>query len=227
MRVSPLILLAGSFLFGDSPEVFVPRVAEPLKIEDFQEMRPRAGLEARLAKIEGFVQSSPTDGAPASQKTIVYMAYDSEQLYVIFLCFDREPQKISASMTRRESFSEDEDWVEIFVDTYSDRRRAYDFSTNALGVQWDSRYSEVSGRPDSQGHQPSFDALWYSQGKLTDQGYLVWMAIPFKSIRFPAEQKQQWRFVLGRSIPRNNEYCAWPHISREIRGTLSQSSALN
>src|SRR5262249_32538782 len=99
-------------------------------------------------------------------------------------------------------------WIEVYFDTFDDQRRAYCFSTNAYGVQWDSRYSEANGYSGAAGgiggHQPSFDALWYSDGKITDQGYIIWMAIPFKSIRFPHGTQQLWRTLFGRSIPRTN-----------------------
>ena len=165
-------------------------------------------------------------GSPSTQKTVIYLAYNDENLYIVFVCFDKDPGKIRASKSRREGFSENEDWIEVYLDTFNDRLRAYCFSTNALGVQWDSRYSEATGYSDDSGHQPSFDALWFSQGKLTDQGFVVWMAIPFKSMRFPSGSPQDWRIIFGRSIPRNNEYAAWPHISKEIQGMLSQSSPL-
>ena len=215
-------------LIAESAEIVIPKVTEKISIDDFAGMKPRAGLADKLAIVEEFVQSTPKDGAPSTQRTVVYLAYDANNLYVIFLCFDNEPKKISAALTRRENFGEDEDWVEIFIDTYNDQRRAYCFSVNALGVQWDSRYSEAisTGGDDLSGHQPSFDALWYSDGRITDQGYIVWMEIPFKSMRFPSSSIQDWKISFGRSIPRNNEYAAWPHVSREIQGRLTQASDL-
>ena len=228
MRVVLLILLlcAADFAFCETAQIAIPRIAHRIGLTDFDGMQPRSPLLGKVAVIENFVQSTPSDGAPASQKTIVYVAYDDENLYVIFVCFDSNPERISSSVSRREGFSEDEDWVEFYLDTFNDQRRAYCFSTNALGVQWDSRYSETSGSTDSQGHQPSFDALWYSEGKMTDQGYIVSITVPFKSIRFPSEDSHTWRILFGRSIPRSNEYNAWPHMSRSIQGYLTQSSLL-
>lgn len=214
-------LLLASAAFAASPELIIPKIDQRPTINDFLSMSPSPEFAAKFARVDDFIQSNPTNGAPGSEKTVVYMAYTKTNFYVIFLCFDREPHKIAASMTRREGFQEDEDWVEIFVDTYNDQRNAYDFSTNALGVQWDSRYSEATG------HQPSFDALWYSDGRFTNNGYVVWMEVPFKSMRFTSAPSQTWRIVLGRSIARKNEYCAWPHISKDIQGTLSQSSVVN
>jgi hypothetical protein len=213
---------------AEGAEIVIPKIDQKLLIDDFAGMKPRADLADKLAVVENFIQSNPKDGAPSSQKTVVYLAYNDNYLYVVFLCFDSEPQKIVSALTRRENFGGDEDWVEIYIDTYNDQRRAYCFSTNALGVQWDSRYSEAisSGSDDFAGHQPSFDALWYSDGKITDQGYIVWMEIPFKSMRFPSSSIQDWKISFGRSIPRSNEYSAWPHVSKEIQGRLTQASDL-
>ncbi len=216
-------------LTAEGAEIVIPKINEKLSIDDFAGMKPRADLANKLAVVENFIQSSPKDGAPSTQRTVVYLAYNANNLYVIFLCFDNEPKKIVAALTKRENIGDDEDWIEIYVDTYNDQRRAYCFSTNAFGVQWDSRYSEAistAGGDDLSGHQPSFDALWYSDGKITDQGYIVWMEIPFKSMRFPSGSIQDWKISFGRSIPRNNEYVAWPHVSREIQGRLTQASDL-
>jgi hypothetical protein len=217
--ISVLIVWANSVVSA-SPELFIPMIDRPPTLQDFLEMKPVRELETKLTKIEGFIQSNPSDGTPATQKTVVYIAYDHDSLYVIFVCYDNDPKKIVASMTRRENFSGEEDWIEMYLDTFNDQRRAYCMSTNAFGVQWDSRYS------DQTDHQQSFDALWYSDGKITSQGYVVWMKIPFKSIRFPPTSPQTWRISFGRSFPRNNEYDGWPHVSKEIQGRLTQSSIL-
>ena len=224
IKVIPLLLIV--LPFAATAQVTIPKIDQELHFADFEQMQPSTELAGRLAMVENFVQSSPSDGSPSTQKTIVYLAYNDENLYIVFVCFDTDPGKIRASKSRREGFSENEDWIEVYLDTFNDRLRAYCFSANALGVQWDSRYSEATGYSDDSGHQPSFDALWFSQGKLTDQGYVVWMAIPFKSMRFSSGSPQDWRIIFGRSIPRNNEYAAWPHISKEIQGMLSQSSPL-
>jgi len=222
------VLIFTISLTAEGAQIVIPKITQKLSIDDFAGMKPRADLANKLAVVENFIQSSPKDGAPSAQKTIVYLAYNDTNLYVIFLCFDNEPKKITAAMTRRENFGQDEDWIEIYVDTYSDQRRAYCFSTNALGVQWDSRYSEAisTAGDDFSGHQPSFDALWHSDGKITDQGYIIWMEIPFKSMRFPPSSIQDWKISFGRSIPRINEYSAWPHVSKEIQGRLTQASDL-
>jgi hypothetical protein len=132
------LLFACSIAAANSVEI--PQISVPIKISDFAGMRPRPDLESKLAKVEGFLQSNPNDGAPATQKTIVYLAYDHENIYIVFLCFDSEPQKISTSMTRRERFSDDEDWVEVYFDTYFKSIR---FPSRSLDERCESVLSEV------------------------------------------------------------------------------------
>ena len=216
----------GGFGFCEAPQLEIPRIDQSIGLKDFDGMKLPPHLLKRVAVIEDFVQREPSDGGQPSQKTVVYVAYDAKNLYVVFVCYDTNPERVASSMTRREGFSGDEDWIEFYLDTFNDQRRAYCFSTNPLGIQWDSRYSEATGEDGMGGHQPSFDALWYSEGKLTSEGYIIAITVPFKSIRFPAESVQTWRILFGRSIPRTNEYVSWPHVSRSIQGYLTQSSLL-
>lgn len=136
-----------------------------------------------------------------------------------FLAFDSEPGKVRARMARRESVFGD-DIVEVMLDTFDDQRRAYGFFTNPFGIQWDGLWTE------GQGWDGSFDTLWHSRGRRTDQGYVVWMAIPFKSLRFSSAPNQTWGLIFLREIPRNNEQAFWPRVSSRIEGRLSQAATL-
>ena len=94
------------------------------------------------------------------------------------------------------------------------------FSSSALGVQWDAFWTE-GGQNDA-----NFDTLYYSEGALTEFGYVVLMAIPFQSLRFSSEQNQQWGIIFGRNIPRLNEQSYWPRYSSRIEGRLNQAATL-
>ncbi len=192
----------------------IPRIDRPPLLEDFLTMQPAPSLAGKLAKIDGFIQREPKDGEPATLRTVVYLAYDDKKLYVIFVAFDSQPNLIRARMTRREAVYDD-DLVEVFLDSFQDQRHAYSFLCNPFGIQLDRLYSESSGTDDS------FDTLWDSEGKLTAQGYVVRMAIPFRSLRFPASG-QSWGIVLVRFIPRVNETSYWPRISSKVNGLLNQ-----
>ncbi len=198
--------------------VNIPRVARSPVLEDFLDMKPGNGFAAKLLKLDGFVQREPKDGGAATQRTEVYLGYTDKNLYVVFVAFDSEPQKVRARMSRRESINDD-DQVEVMLDTFHDQRRAYSFVVNPLGVQLDRLYTE------GQWFDNSFDTLWGSWGKLTDRGYVVLMAIPFRSLRF-APSGQAWGIILHRSIPRLNEEDFWPRVSSRIEGRLNQEGAV-
>jgi hypothetical protein len=207
---------------ADGPSIHsvaIPRVDHPPAIEDFQNMQPVPAVQDKLAKVEGFVQREPKDGQPATQRTVVYFGYDDKKLYIIFVAFDSQPNLIRARMNRRENIYED-DLVEVMLDSFHDQRRAFSFVCNPLGIQLDRLYTEGSGFDDS------FDTLWDSQGKLTPEGYIVRMAIPFRSLRFPASG-HSWGLIFQRIIPRVNENSFWPPVSSRINGRLNQEATLD
>jgi hypothetical protein len=205
-------------------EITLSRLSRGPALEDFLGMAPSPELAGQLAKVEDFIQRNPRDGAPSSQRTEVYLGYDDTLFYAIFVCFDSEPKKIRARMSTRENIFGD-DTVELMLDTFNDQRRAYAFLTNPFGIQWDALYSE-RGAAGFEGFDSSFDTLWYSRGKLTDRGYVVWMAVPFKSLRFYPTSQQTWRVLLNRDIPRFNEETFWPEYSRRVEGRLNQMGML-
>ena len=205
---------------GPPAPLSIPRLETPVTLEQFLDLR--AGEEPRggLTHIAPFIQRAPSDGSPATEQTDVYLARDSSRLYVVFVASDRDPAKVRARMERREAVTLDEDAVGFYLDTFNDRRRAYQFETNALGIQDDSLYSEDTGIVDD-----TFDTVWDSRGALTDRGFVVWMSIPFNSLRFPAEGGV-WRFAFWRWLPRRSEGSWWPRVTLTTRGILSQAAAI-
>src|SRR5215469_6505409 len=222
-----LALFLPTAAFGDQPTIAIPHIDTPPELSDFEDMRPSPRLAESMLKITGFIAREPADGAQPTQDTDVYLAYDDHNLYVVFICWDKEPDKIRARMTRREDIFSDGS-AEIMIDTFDDGRRGYTFAANPLGIQWDALWTEGSignGLPaDYSGFDPSFDTVWNSEGRLTSQGYMLLMEIPFKSLRFPKADIQQWRIILNRSIPRTNENLFWPRISNRIQGRFNQAA---
>lgn len=203
-------------------QVRIPKIERAPKLEDFLDMQPSAQWHSKLARVEGFIQRAPDDGKAATQQTEVYLGYDERALYVIFVAHDSEPQKIRARLDKREGITLDEDQVGIYIDTFHDLRRAYQFECNALGVQDDSTYSEDSGNVDE-----SFDTVWSSRGQMTARGFVVWMSIPFKSLRFRHSSEQTWAVAIWRWVGRRSEGSWWPQVSFKTRGILSQAATAN
>ncbi|MFB3852728.1 MAG: DUF5916 domain-containing protein [Vicinamibacterales bacterium] len=205
---------AGQLLPAQPPTLTVRPVASPLRIADFLDGKVPDGVTT----VTGFFQREPGDGVPASRETTVHVAYDQQNLYVVFVCREK-PDLIRANMAKRESIMGD-DLVAVALDTFRDRRRAYLFIANPYGIQMDAITTE--GQDDDY----SFDALWHSEGRKTADGFVVSMAIPFKSLRFSNSDEQTWGVSFIRAIPLNNETSFWPYVTRRVSGMLQQFATL-
>ncbi len=196
------------------PTLRIGRVTSTPSLDDFLAGRPTAGM----VEITGFRQREPGDGAPVSRPTTAWAGYDDDQLHVVFVCKE-DPGQVRGRLARREDISED-DVVGVLLDTFHDRRHAYLFIANPLGVQLDGISTE--GQDDDY----SFDTLWYSEGRIVADGYVVRIAIPFRSLRFRSDAVQEWGFALGRVIKARNETSFWPYITRRVQNHVEQMATL-
>ena len=167
------------------------------------------------AVITEFTQQAPTEGAPATEATEVYIAYDSDHIYFGFYLHYSDPRIMRANRVDRDRAAQD-DLITIYLDTFLDQQRAYDFDLNAFNVQGDGIVN-VSGPADR-----SWDALFYSATEIVEDGYVAEMAIPFKSIRYPQRGRgipHQWGFQIVREIKdKNAENAVWAPMSRDVSG---------
>jgi hypothetical protein len=93
------------------------------------------------------------------------------------------------------------------------------FQVNAAGVQADAAWSETGGA------DYSYDTVWDSDGRVTKEGWMALIAIPFRSLRFHAGQRD-WGVVFVRNLPRNTEADYWPRVAANVSGTLTQEATL-
>jgi len=216
--VSLLLAPAAGEIVGQEPErtLQVARAARPPELEDFVR-----GDSARTgeAVVSDFRQRDPGDGNPAGAPTTAYLSYDDANLYVVFVCRDR-PALVRAGLAKREEIASD-DGIALYLDTFGDRKHAYLFAANPLGVQADALVTE--GQDDDY----SFDSVWQADGRLTADGYVVRLAIPFRSLRFPRAPVQRWGIALARYIRRNNEESYWPYITKRLAGLVPQFGTLD
>jgi hypothetical protein len=212
-----LVALSPSALWGQThepPTLQISRVSTPPKLDDFVS----GNIPSGYTKITDFRQREPGDGTPVSQGTTAYVGYDDRNFYAVFVC-QQDPSALRANMTKREAIM-GVDVVGLLLDTYHDRRRAYIFMVNPVGIQMDGITTE--GQDDDY----SFDTLWHSDGRPTPDGFVTWLAVPFKSLRFSNSPEQIWGFGLGRIIPKNNEISFWPATTRRIQSFGSQLATL-
>ena len=183
-----LFLLAARPLIGaplDPVPLKIPRVTRAPKLSDFLNGTPR---EAE-AVVTTFWQFDPHDGEPISQPTTAFLSYDSNNLYVGWICKD-DPTKIHARVAPRKQIDLD-DRVTINIDTFQDHKHAYWFDVNPYGIQYDGRTT------DGIGDDPSWEGLWYSEGRITETGYVVLGDDSVSQLRFPRRRSRSgtsaWR----------------------------------
>ncbi|MGZ5499278.1 MAG: carbohydrate binding family 9 domain-containing protein, partial [Candidatus Aminicenantales bacterium] len=197
---------------GKEPLV-IPRLSKAPKIDGVLD---NPIWETEALKIEDFIQLSPKENGVPTEKTVAYLGYDEKNLYIAFRVFDSQASKLRCSITKRDGCLED-DWIMIMLDTFNEKRRAFTFGLNPAGVQMDFMRVEEGGNDNM---DDSWDAVFFSDGKIDAEGYTVEAAIPFKSLRFPNTDIKTWNIVLARNLPRTGEIIMCPQYSRDIPGLL-------
>jgi hypothetical protein len=206
---------------GQAALALPPEKANPLVVPRFEKPPVIDGKlddEAwkQAAVLKDFYQVQPGYNLAPSKPTEVFIGYDARFLYVAYHAYD-ERDKVRATVAKRDAIFDD-DYVGLFFDTFNDKRKAYELNFNPLGVQADGIMT------DSQGEDFSVDIVVESKGQVVDDGYIVEVAIPFKSLRYEAGKDKLWGVHFYRRIKRfNNELDMWIPLSRDISNWLAQA----
>lgn len=180
------------------------------------------------ARMESFTQYTPMEGAAPSEQTIGYIGLDGDCLYLAFRCFDSNPKAVRASLTPRDQARGD-DGIRIYIDTFNDKKNAFVFEVNPRGIQSDGVFSEIrrTGRGGGfEMYDRNWDAFFLADARMDEQGYVIEMAIPLKSVRFPHVPRQTWGLQVQRTIKRKNEEIFWRPRTRDVNGFLIQAGAI-
>ena len=178
--------------------------------------------------ISDFTQKTPDEGFEISEKTIVKIIYSDQHFYVSVVAYDKDPDLIVVSDTRRDASLNNSDSFSFIIDTFKDYQTGYLFGTNAAGVEFDAqitgggeggsisrRFSIGSGG----GFNVNWDAVWEVKTAKGDFGWSAEFAIPFKSLRYKEDQDQSWGINFERVIARKKEESHWAPIPRQFTMT--------
>jgi len=183
----------------------------------------------RASLLTDFTSYSPVDGRPAQDSIEVRVWYAPEALYVGIRAF-APPGTVRATLAERDRIASD-DWIALHLDTFLDRRRSFVFAVNPFGVQADGMRTEMSAGPGVsrgalQAVDLSQDYVWQSKGRTLDDGFMVELRIPFKSIRFQAGASQDWGLQVVRQTQRTGYQDTWAPASRSVQSFAPQAGAL-
>lgn len=179
--------------------------------------------------LTGFSLYSPTDGRPAPDSTEVRVWYSATALYLGVRAF--EPHGIvRATLADRDRVGTDDN-IEIHLDPFEERRRAFVFIVNPLGIQGDGTKAEGGGFIPGSNVMPgqndlSADFLWTSRGHVEDWGYEVEIRIPFTSLRFPSRPVQRWGIQFSRKVQHSGYEETWTPVQRGAASFIAQEGWL-
>jgi len=182
------------------------RITEPIvldgKLDD--------AVYARIPPVSGFIQQVPDEGAPATEATDTWVFFDDENIYITAKCWDSHPERMVANEMRRDNFNifQNEN-LSIMLDTFYDRRNGFMFQTNPLGALRDQAFGD-----EGQAINRDWNTVWNVKASIFDQGWIVEVVIPFKSLRFSAGGDQVWSINIRRSVKWKNEDSYLTPVSR-------------
>ncbi len=206
-----------------APTVTVPRDSQPITLDGALD----EVAWSTAARLTGFSQYQPVDQRPAAEATEVRVFYTSQAIYFGIIATVNEPGTVRATLSKRDNIGND-DRVTVYLDTFDDKRRAFFFGANALGVQLDGVRTEgavSAGNMFGGSVDLNPDFRFESRGRLTPTGYVIEMRIPFKSLRFP-NGEQRWGIQVVRSIPGRTAEDTWTDAQRGQSSLLAQSGIL-
>lgn len=172
-----------------------------------------------------FLQREPNEWKPATERTEIGVLYGRRAIYFGIKCYDSEPEKIIAREMRRDAIVDDDDYFEMVIDTYHDRRSGYYFITNPHGSKRESVLAN-----EGRDYNPDWDGVWMCGAQVSEEGWFLEIAIPWKTLRFAEQDSSVWGFNCARMIRRKNEHVFWQLIPRDLGRTgvfrLSEAGTL-
>ena len=215
-----ILLLSCNFAFSQELELknYLAQKVEDLNINidgNFSE------TDWKTANWENqFIQYEPNEGKQPHQQTEFAILYDENNIYVAIKAIDKSPDSISMRLTRRDIT--DGDMVGIMLDTYHDKRTAFNFIVSAAGVKSDFVMSN-----DGESEDLTWDPIWWVKTAKTKGGWNAEMRIPLTQLRFEEGAEQLWGMQVVRQIFRMDELSMWQPMKREKSGFVSQFGTMN
>ena len=178
-----------------------------------------------ISQTTGFIQQSPDEGKPASEKTIVKIAFTNDHFYLSVVCYSDQPENIIINDTRRDSPLDDMDSFIFILDTFNDNQNGYAFGTNAAGIEYDAQITKGGENIARIGRFSSgaggafninWDGSWTVRTKIHNDRWSAEFKIPFKTLRYKSEKTQEWGVNFQRVNASIQEVSHWSPINRQF-----------
>lgn len=157
-------------------------------------------------------QTRPVDRGIPSQRTIIYVAYDDDFLYVAAELLDTDPSKIVANQMVQGGSTHQDDAFKVYLGPFNNKRSGYIFKINPNDVRNEGIFVDGTER----GVDMNWRGIWNAKTSRTAKGWIAEVAIPFKSLSFNSNN-DTWGISFGRDIGRGNERIAWTSYNRRTK----------
>ena len=191
-------VMAVPFALGaqETPRLTIHRAAGPITIDgDLAD----PGWQDAL-RVETFWETKRGDNATPPVATVAHLAYDDHYFYAAMEFADPHPEAIRAPLGDHDAISGDTDYGGVILDARNDGKTAILFLANPRNVQYDAISNDASGEDSS----PDF--FWDSATRITKDGWVLEMRIPFSTLRYSRAEPQTWGILLYRNYPRDFHY---------------------
>lgn len=206
-----------------SQQVAPPRIEAEIRMDGVLDEL----VWTEAACLSGFTQFSPVDGRPAEEATEVLVWYSPTAIH-FGVRATAAPGTVRARLADRDRGIVPDDYIEIQLGTFNDRRQAFVFAANPLGVQADGMLVEDGRGRDESREQADLspDFTWQAKGRLTDGGYELEIRIPFRSLRYQRADPQDWSLQIIRKSALRGREDTWTPVRREAASFLAQAGTL-
>lgn len=183
------------------------RITVPPKIDG--EMNEQ--FWSTLPVAANFVEYSPRNGILPPFESEVRFAYDDEALYISAILFDPHPDSICKELGRRDQIELlNTDYISFDILPYNDALNMFEFKVSPANLQSDTKYSSI-------GQDVNWDAVWESATKITENGWVAEVKIPYSALRFPRIEAQVWGINMWRHVRRYQEWSTWCFVDNKVR----------
>lgn len=190
-----------------APTLYASEVLDPIRDIPFSDATYNIDaylddpIWSQARRIDLAFETKPGENIPARVKTEALMIENGKHFLVAIIAHDPEPEKIRANFNDRDAAYND-DYAGVVIDSFNDERRAFKFFVNPLGAQMDMIQNDISRSEDD-----SWNATWESQARITEDGYIVEMAIPLNILRFRSDvDVHTWGLDFVRFYPRVSRF---------------------
>ncbi|MEM7155349.1 MAG: DUF5916 domain-containing protein [Myxococcota bacterium] len=206
IAVSSLLAMApspgeGSFTVEPEERTYQAyRTHESMKIDG----RGDEDTWKQAPKDDRFRERTPEVGGTPPVRTVLQVAYDDTNLYVLLDC-ESEPGDIIVRTLRRDNrgiFADDTVYVKL--DPAHNHRDAVSFGVNADGAQLDAL-----GLGDGSQFVTEWDSVWTAEVERRNDGYTVEYKIPFAILGIKSASEQTIGLDISRDHPSRNATYDW------------------